>query len=256
MLDYDRELQHHNVALRRAYGIHTSDQVLDIGCGSGQTTREAAQLATAGSVLGIDRSDEMIERAKRLTSEAKLHNVEYACADAEQYELPREHFDVAISRFGTMFFADPVAAFSNLRNALRPDGRLVMMVWQQRDRNEWATAIERALVPDDTGSNPTVALPPAFSLGDQDVVSLLLDSAGFTTPTFDEVDAPVFYGRDVDAAFDFVSGFSTVNEKLARLDAGERTRAVDRLRRLLAEHQRIDGVWFDSRAWIVSTRRK
>lgn len=256
MLDYDRELQHHNVALRRAYGIHTSDQVLDIGCGSGQTTREAAQLATAGSVLGIDRSDEMIERAKRLTSEAKLDNVKYACADAEQYALPREHFDVAISRFGTMFFADPVAAFSNLRSALRPDGRLVMMVWQQRDRNEWATAIERALVPDDMGTNSTIVVPPAFSLGDQDVVIRLLDATGFATPTFDEVDAPVFYGRDVDAAFDFVSGFSTVNEKLARLDAGERTRAVDRLRRLLAEHQRIDGVWFDSRAWIVSTRRK
>lgn len=256
MLDYDLELQHHNLALRRAYAIRASDRVLDVGCGTGQTTREAAQLASAGSVLGIDRSNEMIERARLLTRQAELHNVEYVCADAEQYELRREHFDVAISRFGTMFFADPVAAFSNLRNALCPDGRLVMMVWQQRDRNEWATSIERALVPDDAETTRSLAVPPAFSLGDQEVVTRLLDSTGFATPTFDEVDAAVFYGRDVEAAFGFVSGFSTVNEKLARLDADERARAVDRLRHLLAEHQRVDGVWFDSRAWIVSARRK
>ncbi|WP_252255871.1 class I SAM-dependent methyltransferase [Lysobacter capsici] len=256
MLDYDLELQHHNLALRRACAIRASDQVLDIGCGTGQTTREAAQLATAGSVLGIDRSNEMIERAKQLSDEAGLHNVEYVCADAERYEPPRERFDVAISRFGTMFFADPVAAFSNLRSALRADGRLVMMVWQQRDRNEWATSIERALMPDGAGTTGSIAVPPAFSFGDPDAARRILDATGFATATFDEVHAPVFYGRDVEAAFDFVSGFSTVNEKLARLDANERARAVERLRDLLAEHRRADGVWFDSRAWIVSTRRK
>lgn len=255
MLDYDLELQHHNVALRRAYALSAPDRVLDVGCGTGQTTREAAQLATAGSVLGIDRSNEMIERAKLLTSEAGLRNVEYVCADAGHHELPRERFDVAISRFGTMFFANPSAAFSNLRSALRPEGRVVMMVWQQRDRNEWATSIERALVPDDMQSITPLAVPPAFSLGDPDVVSRLLDATGFATAAFEEVHAPVFYGRDIDAAFDFVSGFSTVSDKLARLDAREREHAVERLRQLLADHQRVDGVWFDSRAWIVSTHR-
>ncbi|KRB07906.1 class I SAM-dependent methyltransferase [Lysobacter sp. Root690] len=256
MLDYDLELQQHNLALRRAYAINATDQVLDIGCGTGQTTREAAQFASAGSVFGIDHSNEMIERAKRLTREAKLDNVEYVCADAGRYEPPRERFDVAISRFGTMFFADPVAAFVNLRNALRPDGRLLMMVWQSRDRNEWATSIEHALTPDDTAAIDALAVPPAFSLGDQNVVSRLLDSTGFTAPAFEEVHAPVFYGRDVEAAFDFVSGFSTVSGRLARLDAQERANAVARLRYLLVEHQRNDGVWFDSRAWIVTAHRR
>jgi SAM-dependent methyltransferase len=101
MIDYDLELRHLNDVLRRSYGIRASDRVLDVGCGTGQTTREAARLATAGAVLGIDRSDAMIERARALARAAGLGNVEYECADVERHALPREGFDVVISRFGT-----------------------------------------------------------------------------------------------------------------------------------------------------------
>lgn len=255
MIDYDLELQHHNEALRGAYGIRMSDRVLDIGCGTGQTTREAARLATAGCVVGIDRSDEMIQRARQLARAAQLDNLEYSCADAEREPLPREYFDLAISRFGTMFFGHPVAAFANIRRSLRPEGRLVMMVWQQRDRNEWATAIESAFPPGEADIGNASTAPPAFSLGDRDVARRILDSAGFAAPAFDEVHAPVFYGTDADAAFEFVSGFSTVQEKLARLDTRQREHASIRLRRMLSEHQKGDGVWLDSRAWIVAAQR-
>ncbi|MBT2744817.1 MULTISPECIES: class I SAM-dependent methyltransferase [unclassified Lysobacter] len=253
MIDYDLELRHHNDVLRIAYAIRASDRVVDVGCGTGQTTRDAARLATAGTVLGIDRSAEMIERARALTSAAHIGNVEYVCANAEEQELPRERFDVAISRFGTMFFSRPVAAFAQLRSALRAQGRLVMMVWQSRDRNEWATSIERALASDEASAS---AEPQAFSLGATDVAERILDSAGFLAPRFEEVRAPVFYGRDVDAAFEFVSEFSTVRERIAGLDSGPRAHAVDRLRDLLARHQAADGVWFDSRAWIVTAHRE
>lgn len=259
MIDYDLELQRHNEALRRAYDIGAADRVLDIGCGTGQTTREAARLAPAGSVLGVDRSQEMIERARQLTDAAGLGNVQYLCADLERQALPHESFDVAISRFGTMFFEHPLAAFERIRSALRPHGRLVMMVWQPRDRNEWATSIDGAFQPDRAdaaaSSAASPAIPPAFSLGDPDAARRLLESAGFVAPSFDDVHAPVFYGVDADAAFDFVCEFSTVQEQLARLDTLQRERATDRLRRLLAEHQRTDGVWLDSRAWIVTARR-
>ena len=255
MIDYDLELHRHNGVLRRAYGIRASDRVLDIGCGTGQTTRDAARLATAGVALGIDRSDAMIERARSLARAAGLPNIEHKCADVERYALPREHFDVAISRFGTMFFDHPVAAFSKIRSALRPNGRLVMMVWQQHDLNEWATSIEGALAPD----APEIALSPTarqpFSLGDPDAVRRILDSAGFPAPTFDEVHEAVCYGSDVDAAFEFVAGFAIVQETAARLDVHQRERALDRLRHLVAAHQQADGVWFDSRAWIVAARR-
>ncbi|MGO4779693.1 hypothetical protein AB4084_29890 [Lysobacter sp. 2RAB21] len=98
-------------------------------------------------------------------------------------------------------------------------------------------------------------MPPAFSLGEADVVKRLLDSAGFLSPTFEDVRAPVFYGLDVDAAFEFVSEFSTVRDRIAGLDSRQRAHAVDRLRDLLVRHQRADGVWFDSRAWIVTAHR-
>jgi SAM-dependent methyltransferase len=255
MIDYDLELRHHNDALRRAYGIRASDRVLDVGCGTGQTTREAAQLATAGAVLGIDLSDAMIERARALALAAGLHNVDHECADVERYALPREYFDLAISRFGTMFFVDPIIGFCNIRSALRPDGRLVMMVWQQQDRNEWATSIERALAPDEAGSARSPTARQAFSLGDPDAVRRILDAAGFAAPTFEDVRASVYYGSDVDAAFEFVSRFSTVQELAARLDVTQRERALDRLRELLTAHRRADGVWFGSSAWIVAARR-
>lgn len=153
-----------------------------------------------------------------------------------------------------MFFAQPVAAFSNIRSALRPDGRLVMMVWQQHDRNEWATAIEGALAPEGAEVSSPVARQP-FSLGDPDIVRRILDAAGFAGPTFEEVKEPVYYGANVDAAFEFVSQFAIVQETAARVDVCQRERALDRLRKQLAAHRRADGVWFDSRAWIVAARR-
>ncbi len=255
MIDSDLELQRLNDAVRRAYAIRTSDWVLDIGCGAGQTTREAAELATAGVVVGIGRSEAMIERARALTRATGLTNVAYECADAERQARPRERFDAAISRFGTMFFEDPAAAFSNIRGALRSGGRLVMMVWQAAHRNEWPTSIERALA---SGEAEPVRSPFAlqpFSPGDPDTVRRILRPAGFATPTLDEVHEPVCYGTDGDAAFELVSQFTFVQEAIARLDDRERARALDRLRHLLAAHRRADGVWSDSRAWIVSARR-
>src|SRR5688572_27922031 len=145
IIDYDTELRLHNERLLRSYGINPRDRILDIGCGAGLTTREEARLAVAGSVLGVDVWEPMIDRARRLTIAAGLHNVEFEHADAERHRFTAESFDFAISRFGTMFFTDPVAAFTNIARAMRPDGRLVMMVWQDHHLNEWSVSIERAL---------------------------------------------------------------------------------------------------------------
>jgi len=131
-VDYDAELQRHNQILRRSYGIRPDDHVLDIGCGAGQTTRDAARMARAGAAVGVDVSASMIERARRLTDATGLANVSFERADAENHPFPSESFDVAISRFGTMFFARPVAAFANIGRALRPGAHLVTMVWREQ----------------------------------------------------------------------------------------------------------------------------
>jgi ubiquinone/menaquinone biosynthesis C-methylase UbiE len=254
MIDYDLELHLHHAAFRGACGIGRTDQVLDIGCGTGETTREAARIASEGGVLGIDHSEEMIQRARALALAEGLRNVEYECADVERYSFSPCQFDIAISRFGTMFFADPVSAFTRIRLALRPLGRLVMIVWQDREQNEWAVAIQRALAGGEAAPVNASAIWQPFSLGDPRTVKHILHTAGFVDVTFDQVREAVFYGPDTESAFAFVSQFQLVQETLRTLNGSDRERSLDRLRALLAAHHTRSGVWLDSRAWIVAAR--
>jgi SAM-dependent methyltransferase len=206
--------------------------------------------------VGVDVSPSMIERARRLTEAAGLHNVSFAHADAESHHFPPEHFDVAISRFGTMFFGDPVAAFTNIARAIRRDGRLVMMVWQAHHRNEWSVSIQRALEGIADISDAARGAPDPFSLANPTTTEQLLDSAGFGEATFTDVHEPVYYGPHVAAALEWVCGFSCVSEVLRRLDDASTARAREQLGQTLGAHSGQDGVWFDSRAWIVTARRR
>ena len=254
-MDYDSELRLHNEVLRQACAIRPDERVLDIGCGTGQTTRNAARAAPDGSALGIDTSAAMIARARELARTVGLRNVLFECGDAQIWPLASQHFDIAISRFGTMFFADPVAAFGNVRQSLKAGGRLVMMVWQSAAANEWSVAIQQYLAP---GSSPASVFAGAFdpfSLADPSAVERLLAAAGFAEATFADVQEPVYYGASVEAALDWIGGFMCTQDILQRLDAAGAERALARLRESLAKHQRADGVWFDSRAWIVTAHR-
>jgi SAM-dependent methyltransferase len=253
---YDAEFRRHDEVLRRAFGIQAGDHILDIGCGAGQTTRQAARTARSGSVLGIDVSAPAIERARELARAEDLRNVTFARADAQIYRFPQERFDLAISRFGTMFFADPVAAFVNIRRALRPAGRLVMMVWQAPERNEWEVVIRQSLARADEAPALLSGGADAFSLAEPSAVTGILEAAGFIGVDFTDVHEPVYYGPDVAAALDWVRGFACTSNALKGLNPAAAERAVGRLREALAAHVRDDGVWFDSRAWIVTSRRR
>ena len=248
---YDAELRRHDGVFRRFCGVRPRDHVLDIGCGSGQTTRDAARTADAGSALGVDISLAAIERARERARAERLDNVTFEHADAQVHRFPQEYFDLAISRFGTMFFDEPVAAFANIGRALRPAARLVMMVWQQRERNDWDAAISQALTGPE-GPPAESAGPDPFSLGDPATVEQILEAAGFRDITFTDVREPVYYVPDVAAGIDWVRGFTSTSSLLARLDPAAAARAVDRLGETLSAHLREDGVWFDSRAWIVT----
>jgi SAM-dependent methyltransferase len=250
-VDYDAELQRHHQVLLRTCGIRPRDHVLDIGCGAGQTTRDAARMARAGAALGVDVSAPMIERARRLTDAAGPSNVSFERADAATHPFAPASVDVAISRFGTMFFADPVAAFANIRRAVRPGGRLVMMVWREHDRNEWSVLVERALAPGAGAATASAAQPDPFSLADAGLTERMLDAAGWVEASFTDVHVPVYYGQDVAAALDWIRGFSCVKDALQRLPAAPAERALERLRQALAAHASGDGIWLDSRAWIV-----
>src|SRR5262245_52517412 len=211
----------HNERLRAAAAVQPGERVLDVGCGAGQTTLEAAHVA--GHVLGVDVSERMLERARRRAAGAA--NVEFVLADAQVHAFEQGSFDVAISRCGLMFFADPVAAFANIRRALRPGGRLVGLIWQRYEDNEWLTALN--------------VTPEPCSLGDPEVTRALLERAGFRDVGFEDVHEPVFYGADVDAALEWTRRFARIEE--------------DELRATVAAHATEDGVLFDSRAWILTT---
>ena len=198
----------------------------------------------------------MIARARLLADAEGLRNVRFEEADAQVHRFPSEHFDVVISRCGTMFFVDPIAAFSNIRRALRSEGRLVMMVWQDHEANEWSVSIQQALAGRD--SAPMVfpgGLDP-YSLADPTAVERTLSAAGFSETRFADVHEPVYYGQDVAVALDWVRGFAYTQDVLRRLDAPSAERALERLRETLAAHERETGVWFDSRTWIVTASRR
>ncbi|MDH2430579.1 class I SAM-dependent methyltransferase [Sphaerisporangium sp. TRM90804] len=253
LFDYDAELRAHNELFRAAADVGSRDRVLDIGCGTGQSTRQAARAAVAGSAVGVDVSARMLERARRLTDDQGPPNVTYQRADAQAHRFPAACFDLCISRFGAMFFTDPVAAFTNIGRALRPGARLVLLVWQDRDRNEWARAIRESL----TAAPAAPACGPGpFSLADPAVTEDVLAAAGFAEVGFTDVHAPVYYGPDGAGAYDAVLRLWEVEDLLAGLDAAAAEQARARLRATLAAHDTDDGVYFDSRAWIVTARRR
>ncbi|MGZ6576382.1 MAG: class I SAM-dependent methyltransferase [Solirubrobacteraceae bacterium] len=251
---YDAELRAHHEHLRAAHGISPGEEVVDIGCGTGLTTREAARAAAPGRVVGVDVSERMLERARHVTATERLDNARYELGDAQVHRFDPAGFDVAISRFGTMFFSDPAAAFANIAAALRPQARLVLLVWQPHARNEWARAIDAAL--GDAVRPPQPGADP-FSLGDAEATAGILEDAGFDCTRFEDVHEPVFYGRDLDAALALVRGFQDTRAALATLSNGEAARTVERLREMLAAHHSDEhGVVLDSRSWLITARRR
>jgi gamma-glutamylcyclotransferase (GGCT)/AIG2-like uncharacterized protein YtfP len=196
----------------------------------------------------------MLERAREVAAAKRLENVRYELGDAQVHRFDPAGFDVAISRFGTMFFSDPPAAFANIAAALRPGGRLVLLVWQAVESNEWARAIDAAL--GDAAQPPPPGADP-FSLGDPEATKRLLEGAGFEGLQFEDVQEPVLYGHDLEAALAFVRGFQSTTAALASLDDDEAARTIERLREMLAAHHSDErGVVLDSRSWLITGWRR
>src|SRR5918992_3055720 len=183
---FDAIIGPYHRALMSAAALAPGERVLDIGCGNGLTSRDAARaVGPSGSVLGVDLSGPMLARAEQLAKEDGLDNVRFERGDAQVHSFEPGAYDLAVSRFGLMFFLDPVAAFTNIASALRPHGRLATLVWQSVAANEWVTAMRDALAVGRDLPGPPPGAPSPFALADTDYARSVLTEAGFTDVAFD-----------------------------------------------------------------------
>jgi SAM-dependent methyltransferase len=252
---FDAGLERHDRPLFEAAAIGVADRVLDIGCGNGQTTREAARRAPRGAALGVDLSSQMIERARLRAAQQGITNAHFIQADAQIHPFDEQAFDVAISRTGAMFFGDPVSAFTNIARALRPGGRLVLLTWQELSRNHWIRDFLAAVAAGRDLPAPPPDAPGPFSLARPERVHEILTAAGFTDVRMDGVEEPMFFGATADDAYRFVRGLGVIEFLLRDLDETRRAEAVVALRATIEAHETANGVLYPSAAWIIRACR-
>jgi len=247
---YDRQLAPFGAALLAGAALEPQDRVLDVGCGAGTTACAAAGVAS--SVLGIDLSPLLVERAR--TRAQGVPNVEFRVADAQTASLPPT-FDVIVSRFGVMFFEDPRAAFASLRCALAPGGgRLAAVCWRSLEHNDWmrvpAEALARVTPVDDLAAP---GQPGPFSLANPDRLRSVLSDSGWGAVTLDVVDRPVRLGAggSLDEVVAVIRGGSLGRAALRGVPADVEQRALDAVRDAMAEFVTAAGVALPGSAWLV-----
>jgi SAM-dependent methyltransferase len=250
---YDVSVARYHHALLDLAAIAPNDAVLDIGCGTGQTTRDAARLGSSGTALGIDLSSRMLEVARSRAEREGVHNAAFIQGDAQVHPFEPASFDVAMSRTGSMFFGDQAAAYANIARSLRPGGRLALAVWQPMSENEWFTSFVGALAAGRDLPAPPPDAPSPFAMSDPDRVGPLLESSGFENVEFGEVRAPMSFGDTAAHAHEFILG--QLGWLVADLDETSRRAAVAELLRTMQAHETPDGVQFGSAMWLVSGKR-
>ena len=240
---YDRASRRHWQRFLDADLIAPDAVVLDVGCGTGKSTRDVARIASQGSALGVDLSATMLGRAREQSEAAGLTNVTFVQGDAQVHPFDAAAFDVAISSFGAMFFGDPVAAFTNIGRGLRPGGRLALLAWRELDRNEWLMALRGALamgrelpMPPPARADAVLARRP----GSRPRASSATPAT--TTSAFEPIDEPIEFGSDADDAFAFVRLMGIVEGLTHDLNDDDKAEALANIQKLLAAHETADGV--------------
>ncbi|GAB3973013.1 class I SAM-dependent methyltransferase [Plantactinospora veratri] len=247
---YDTMAEGINAPLLAAAGIGDRDRVLDVGCGTGQLTRQAARQATSGTVLGVDISVPMLARARAAAAEEGLGNVTFTQGDAQVYPFPTSGYDVVISRGGVMFFDDHVAAFANLGRALRAGGRLVFAGPQPAGSTGDHARAFAALGP--LMREPSPAARGMGSLTDPDRIREVLGAAGFVDVSVAPVPVPVVWGRDASDAVEFYFSTGPVRHNLAGVAPATVERVRDEVRSALREYETPAGVRLRGGIWLVT----
>jgi ubiquinone/menaquinone biosynthesis C-methylase UbiE len=233
------------------------DRVLDVGCGFGDTTQQlAALVGPGGEAVGVDVAEPFVAAAREEAEAAGVDTVRFLSGDVQVMDLG-DGFDYAFSRMGIMFFANPVQALRNVREALAPGGRFCAVVWRRKEDNEWVSHAERVveeyLEHPEESEEPTCG-PGPFSMANADTVSEQLKIAGFEEISLRRCDLPLKMGNDLDHAVEFNMSLGPAGEVLrlweGRIDA-IRPKIASDLREALAGFAGPDGVFAPASTWII-----
>jgi ubiquinone/menaquinone biosynthesis C-methylase UbiE len=244
------------------FDIRGGDKVLDIGCGFGETALEIAEkVGPTGEVVGIDCTDAFLQIADQERDQAGARNVRYQLGDAQICELPEAYFDVAYSRFGVMFFQSAVRALRNANQALKPGGKVCLIVWRSLADNPcWGAAKEVALrhLPP-PGDAAATCGPGPFSMASEETDRAMLQAAGFSkVELFKQIDADLCIGRDIEEAIDYqllVGPSGEIVREAGELGQRKVPELREDLRSLMEPYLRNDGVWMPSSTWAIMARK-
>ena len=257
--DWTEDAAHYEAASRWIWArfeqdvsVAATDDVLDVGCGTGRSTLLTAARAPEGTVLGVDLSSRMLAYARDRAAEAGVTNAMFLQADAQVEPFAPESRDLVISSFGAMFFADRAAAFANLRVALRPGGRLAALAWRALEENEWLRTIREIAAYGRDLPTPPAGAPGPFGLADREGVAAMLDANGYRDVDITPYDEPMSLGTDADDAWAFVRGAGIVKGLTADLDDDARAQVFSQLRAMTGAHAGPDGVTLGAASWLIT----
>ena len=237
-----------------ACDIQPGHTVLDIGCGSGTTTIETARLVgTEGHVFGIDISTPMLEIGRARLQSIENVGVTFDNKDVATYPFEEETFDRVFSRFGVMFFVDPIAAFTNIQSGMKSGGRIAFVCWQALNKNPWMEIpfnIALQYVPAPPPPDPEAPGPMAFA--DPDRVRRILSEAGFVEIEMKSLETMLLFEPNVRATAQRLVRLGAASRLLSDAPEDIKAQVEDDLSEGLAKFQTESGVMMDSATWIVS----
>lgn len=253
-------LSYHSRVPLEKLTVEPGSKIVDVGCGWGDTAIELARkTGPEGSVLGLDCVEQFLETARREAESAGVGNVRFLTADVERHPFEPE-FDLCFSRFGMMFFENPVAAMRNIRSGLRPGGELKFIVWRTIDDNPWLGMGKQIVLQylDPPGDDARTCGPGPFSMADTEQVAKQLEIAGFEEVEFERNDGPVTVGESPEDAVDFQLALGPAGEIFREAGAEaerQRSRIQEALREAFAPYETDDGIVMPSSSWTISARK-
>lgn len=253
-------LSYHSRVPFEKLAVTPGSRIVDVGCGWGDTTLALARkTGPDGFVLGLDCVDQFLDKGREEASAESLTNVRFEAADVERYPFEPE-FDLCFSRFGMMFFENPVAAMRNVRKGLKPGGDLMFIVWRTIDDNPWLGLPKEVVLDflEPPGDDARTCGPGPFSMASTDVVSKQLEIAGFENIGFERIDGPVTVGSSLENAVRFQLAIGPAGEVFREAgDEAERKREqIEKaMREALAPYLEDGEVVMPSSSWTITARR-